>query len=403
MKKFIKSFSVFLTFIITLLFSLVVYGDIALPDEASTQGAQIVFSRIYSAQYKAQSISPVSMNGIAKKTSTDSEIKLFGAIPVKSIRLEQTERRHVAVGGELIGIRLKTEGVLVVGTESFLSENGTVCPAGNAGIVTGDTLISIDGKSISLNSELSQIISDSDGNELTAVILRDGERMTLTLKPEKDSATGIYKGGLWIRDSTGGIGTLTYTDVSTGTLAALGHGIYDVDTGKLMPANHGIFVSAFLSGITKGTNGTAGELRGSLGNEYLGDISINCENGIFGSTKVLKNFKDILPVAFPEEVKTGDAQIITTVNGKEKCTYNIKIDKINTNEESRNMIIRVTDPTLLSLTGGIVQGMSGSPIIQNGMFVGAVTHVFLNDPTKGYGILAENMLEQTQNEDQQAA
>lgn len=393
MKKIIKGITVFLSLNICILFSLIIYGDISLPDSAKTINQKVIFSHIYSAEITESNISPVSQSVVKETSFQQSEIKLFGTIPVKNINLQKNERKYVVAGGDLIGIRLKTDGVLVVGLQKFNTEKGEACPAESCGIQVGDTLISIDGKKVTMNSELSQIFSESEGKELNAEIKRDDKILHIKIIPEKDVATGSYKSGMWIRDSTGGIGTLTYTDVSDGGLAALGHGIYDVDTGKLMPTANGIFVSANLSGVTKGTNGTPGELRGSLGGDYIGEISINCENGIFGSTKLLTGANDIIPVAMNEEIKTGDAQIISTVEGKEKEYFDIRIEKINPNDENKNMIIKITDKDLLSLTGGIVQGMSGSPIIQNGYIVGAVTHVFLNDPTKGYGIFIENMLD----------
>lgn len=393
MKKIIKGITVFLSLNICILFSLIIYGDISLPDSAKTINQKVIFSHIYSAEITESNISPVSQSVVKETSFQQSEIKLFGTIPVKNINLQKNERKYVVAGGELIGIRLKTDGVLVVGMQNINTEKGEICPAQSCGIQVGDTLISINGKNVTMNSELSQMFSQSDGKEMSVKIKRDGKEMHLTIKPEKDLTNGIYKGGMWIRDSTGGIGTLTYTDISDGELGALGHGIYDVDTGKLMPTANGIFVSATLSGVTKGVNGTAGELRGSLGSEYLGEIDTNCENGIFGSTNLITKTEDIIPVALCDEIVTGAAQIISTVEGKEKEYYDIKIEKINPNDKNRNMIIKIIDDDLLSLTGGIVQGMSGSPIIQDGQIVGAVTHVFLNDPTKGYGIFIENMLD----------
>ncbi|MBE6791302.1 MAG: SpoIVB peptidase [Ruminococcaceae bacterium] len=392
LKKIIKAFSLILSFFVSIIFSLIIYGCEVLPDSIKLDEYNAVFSGIYKADGIA-SVTPVSVNNKSSTETKGSSIKLFGSFPVKSVNIEKADRKYVTPGGELIGIKLKTDGVLIVGTESFETSNGEVCPAEKAGLQVGDTLISIDGKRITLNSQLSEIFANSEGKTLKMKIIRDGKETEIRITPEKDSMTGVFKGGLWIRDSTGGIGTLTYTDISTGELAALGHGIYDVDTGKLLPTLNGIFVSASLSGITKGTNGSAGELRGSLGSEYLGEIYTNCENGIYGNAALIKNLENVIPVAFPYEVKTGPAQIISTVHGNEKCYYDIEIDKINSSNENKNMIIRVTDKNLLELTGGIVQGMSGSPIIQNGQIVGAVTHVFLNDPTRGYGIFIDNMMD----------
>lgn len=392
LKKIIKTFSIVMSFFVCIIFSLIIYGCEVLPDSIKINDYNAVFSGIYSTD-GISAVTPASANNKSNSETSASSVKLFGSFPVKDINIEEADRKYVAPGGELVGIRLKTDGVLIVGTESFETTNGEVCPAEKAGLQAGDTLISIDGKKITLNSQLSEIFAGSEGKTLNMKIVRDGKETEIKITPEKDSQTGVFKGGLWIRDSTGGIGTLTYTDISTGELAALGHGIYDVDTGALLPTLNGIFVSASLSGITKGTNGSAGELRGSLGSEYLGEIYTNCENGIYGNAAAIKNLENAIPVAFPYEIKTGPAQIISTVQGNEKCYYDIEIDKINSSNENKNMIIRVTDKNLLELTGGIVQGMSGSPVIQDGRIVGAVTHVLVNDPTRGYGIFIENMLE----------
>ncbi|MBR3768073.1 MAG: SpoIVB peptidase [Clostridia bacterium] len=387
MKKVFRFLSFFLTIVSIAIFSLIIYGNNVLPDNAKVLNSKITFSGIYTAEIE-NDIAPVSSSIV-----NSSNIKLFGTIPVKNINISKTSRKYVAVGGELLGIRLKTKGVLVVGTESFECADGIVSPAEEAGLLVGDTLISINGKAVSSNNELGEIIAESDGNNLELEVLREGQQLSINLTPKISTMTGLYKGGLWIRDSTGGIGTLTFVDLSTGTIGALGHGIYDVDTSKIIPTENGAFMSASLSGVTKGTNGTAGELRGSIGSDTYGDIYLNCENGIYGTINYFEDTREIMPVALPEEIKTGSAQIISTVEGNKKDYYDIEIEKIYSDEDNKNMILKVTDPELLDITGGIVQGMSGSPIIQNDKIIGAVTHVFLNDPTKGYGIFIENMLD----------
>lgn len=394
MKIIIKSISSILSIFSLIIFSLIIYGNNYLPDETETFSENISFSKIYSAKVSFNTVSP-AFNSDNKTQLSSADIKLFGTIPVKNINISKTDRKYLAAGGELIGIRLKTEGVLVVGTESFESYNGTAAPAQDAGIEVGDTLISIDGQSISCNSELGEIIAQSQGRTLDVEIKRNENIIKTTITPQKSTLTDLYKGGLWIRDSTGGIGTLTFTDLITGEIGTLGHGIYDVDTGNLLPTESGEFFSATLSGVTKGSDGTAGELRGSIGTDVYGCIDINCENGVYGTLNYFELTEELYPVATAGEIETGKAQIISTVCGNSKDFYDIEIEKINTNSENKNLIIKVTDDELLSITGGIVQGMSGSPIIQNGMLVGAVTHVFLNDATKGYGIFIENMLDIT--------
>ncbi len=392
MKKFIKISVSILSFFVLLIFSFIIYGDLSIPDETDKLGSEIYFKGLYSVSIENNDAHPAFSNNNENSGKTSTNIKLLGAFPVKEISVNSGVRQYVIPGGELVGIRLKTDGVLIVGTECFETENGTADPAKNAGIEVGDTLKSIDDITISTNSQLAELISGCEGESLSVEIERDGQVFEVTLTPEISALTGVYKCGLWIRDSTGGIGTLTYCDLENGTFASLGHGIYDTDTGKLMPTASGKLSDATLSGVRKGTNGTAGELKGSISGEAYGDIISNNENGIYGTVSFFDLNSEALPVAYDSEIKTGYAQIISTVRGNEKEYFDIEIQKINYDSENKNMIIKVTDETLLELTGGIVQGMSGSPIIQNGMLVGAVTHVFVNDPTKGYGITINNML-----------
>ncbi len=391
MKKIIKFSSVLLATVAFVIFSFIIYGNICFTDEAYVSDGRIYLSELFTVSKYKGNISTSAKIDI--RSNDSNEIKLLGAIPVKNVAHDESNRKYLVPGGDLIGIKLKTDGVLVVGTESFQSENGTVCPAENAGIAVGDTLKTVEDIKISNNEQLSEIISTSEGHSLDVEIIRDGKTVAMTLTPEISSVTGQYKCGLWIRDSTGGIGTLTYCDVENGCFGSLGHGIYDTDTGKIIPTEKGEICDAILNGVTKGTGGTAGELKGIISGSAYGDIISNNENGIYGSLDYIGNGLDILPVAFPDEVMTGSAEIISTVRNNAKESFNIEIEKINHSTDSKNFIIKVTDDELLEITGGIVQGMSGSPIIQNGKIVGAVTHVFVNDPTKGYGIFIDNMLD----------
>ena len=389
-KRLIKGFSIILSTLSIIIFSLIIYGSSALPDFIKTIRSDLSFSGIYTVSV-SETDNNVYEKAPAENTASDSDIKLFGTFPVKKINVTKSERKYLIPGGELVGIRLKTNGVLVVGTESFRSNGNTVTPAEDAGITIGDSLLEINGKAISTNKELAEIIANSSGQAINLIISRNGEIKELTLLPQISDITGNYKGGLWVRDSTGGIGTLTYFDIENGTFASLGHGIYDTDTNKLLPSESGELYSAELNGIQKGVSGCAGELKGVISGNAFGKIKTNCDNGIFGNAYYIDTSSEMMPVAAADEINTGEAQIISTINN-EKAYYNIEIEKINLNSENKNMIIKITDEELLSATGGIIQGMSGSPIIQNGRIVGAVTHVFVNDPTRGYGIFIDNML-----------
>lgn len=386
MKKFIKFSTSVITAFALFILSFIICVNLSMSDEAYKSDGVIYLSGLFSINDKNDSISSSAQINSSDKRS----------IPNKLGTVFQTgnenTRKYLVPGGNLIGIRLKTDGVLVVGTECFESQNGNVSPADTAGIKVGDTLKTVDDIKITDNAQLSEIISSSGGNSLDVEIIRDGETVAVTMTPEISSVTGEYKCGLWIRDSTGGIGTLTYCDIESGEFGSLGHGIYDPDTGKLIPTEMGEICNATLNGVTKGTNGTAGELKGIISGDAYGSIISNNENGIYGNVDYFANALDILPVAFLDEITTGKAEIISTVRNNKTEFFEIEIEKIHKSAENKNFIIKVTDEELLSITGGIVQGMSGSPIIQNGRIVGAVTHVFVNDPTKGYGIFIDNML-----------
>ena len=230
---------------------------------------------------------------------------------------------------------------------------------------------------------------------MQAELEREGERLTCTLTPRRSAATGLYKCGLWVRDSTAGIGTLTLSDTASGRIAALGHAICDTDTGQTMRVMNGGVYTAHVTGVTKGAVGKAGEIAGRIDDTQLGTVEKNCSRGVYGTLSVAEGANDVYPVADAGEVHRGSAQIVCTVTSGEKKTYDVEITRINAGDkDDRNMTVKVTDTALLAEPGGIVQGMSGSPILQDGMLVGAVTHVFVNDPKCGYAIFAETMLEE---------
>ena len=308
-------------------------------------------------------------------------------------KARERERRTLLLGGELVGIEIETRGVLIVGTDGFLSDGTEVRPAQSAGMKKGDTLLRLDGREIETNEDLSRAIAGSGGRTLTATVERDGREETLYLTPKRSDGSGAYQCGLWVRDCAAGVGTLTYTDPASGTAAALGHGIYDVDTGQAVEAAGGTVTAATFSYLRPGTAGTPGELGGKANGTTLGRVTKNGDNGVFAQTEGTPTREERIETAFADEVTTGDAEIVCTVSDGAPARYGVRIEKIRSKTGTKNLVLRVTDPSLLALTGGIVQGMSGSPIVQNGRLVGAVTHVFLNDPKCGYGILIENMTE----------
>ena len=299
---------------------------------------------------------------------------------------------EVYVGGMPFGIKLYTDGLLVVGFSPVDCDSGSTTPASDAGLTVGDVIIEINGKKTTTTVEFADTVGVSEG-ELQIKYLRHGEEHTATVKPSLSKKDGRYKTGMWLRDSTAGIGTVTFTIPETMEFAGLGHGVCDGETGELIPLQRGVAAEAKISGIKKGTPGTPGELRGYFTGADIGTIQSNTSCGVFGVlSKEVKNplMPDKVCIASRSEVKLGEADIYCTLEGDEPLQFKIKILRLP--EDSSNFEIEVCDASLLEKTGGIVQGMSGSPIIQNGKLVGAVTHVLVNDPTKGYGIFIENML-----------
>ena len=333
-----------------------------------------------------------------EKKSNTLSYSLFGKVPLKTAEVNVTPRQSVYAGGTPIGIYLETDGVLVVDTGSITRMDGKeCCPAENI-IKSGDYIQSVNGESVSTKEELVACIGKSDGSDVVLDVERAGERIKLRLHPVQDEK-GEYRAGIWVRNDTQGIGTLTYIDES-GKFGALGHGISDIDTGEILDVRGGTLYDADVISVIKGQQGSPGELSGIIhySEGYkIGEIENNSKNGIYGEVSNLPGLvqdKQLYETAHKQEVKTGEATILCSVDGT--CReYGIEIKEIRMNgkEINKGMILEVTDEELLKKTGGIVQGMSGSPILQNGRIVGAVTHVFVNDPTKGYGIFIENMLE----------
>ncbi len=319
-------------------------------------------------------------------------LKIF---PVKLVDISKQERTHVVVSGNPFGIKMYSDGVLVISVTQVQTVNGSKSPAADAGLKTGDIIKSINGLSVYKTEEVAEIIEKSSGNELTLEVVREGKNLVLTLKPEKQEGQNVYKAGFWVRDSCAGIGTMTFYNTRTNSFAGLGHAVCDVDTGAILDIKSGEIVPATITGVYKGVSGSPGELCGIFSTDKpIGKINCNTECGVYGQMNISVDGAEI-PVAFKQEIEAGKAQILTTISGEKPQYYDVEIVKINLNSSSaqKNMVIKITDEELIENTGGIVQGMSGSPIIQNGMLVGAVTHVFVNDPTKGYAIFAENMLD----------
>ncbi len=388
MKQIFKALSAVLFILCIGVFSAVFYGSETLPDEMSiTENEALYLGSLFSTDADFAIEAGAGVSGEYK-----AQITALKVIPIKEITVNVTKRRYVGLGGDVFGIKLYTKGVIVVSIDSVTTSSGSKDPAISAGLKCGDVITHIDGKAATSSQQMTEAIEQSKGKSLRLSVDRNGEKLDLTLKPEK-SVNGGYKAGIWVRDSSAGIGTITFYDDNAGTFAGLGHGVCDVDTGKIMPLSNGEAVRARVNGFYKSSAGNPGELCGVFSDIALGGLRVNCETGVYGELLQPSGAKT-LPVALESEVKLGAAQMITTIDESGPQYYDVEIVKIYPSSDlsSRNMIIKVTDPELLEKTGGIVQGMSGSPLVQNSMLVGAVTHVFVNDPTQGYGIFASRML-----------
>ncbi|MBD7914498.1 SpoIVB peptidase [Clostridium sp. Sa3CUN1] len=326
------------------------------------------------------------------------ELKLLGLIPIKSVSVSKIKDLEVYPGGVNVGIKISTKGVLVVGHSDINTMEGKVeSPAKASGIELGDIITKINGEEIKNSRDLSQKINNLEEDTITVEYLRNGINIEKDIHMKKENSE--YKLGLWIRDSTAGIGTLTFYDENTNLFGALGHPITDGDTNRPFVIKDGNLLNSSVISVRKGEKGAPGELKGLFVNEKesLGNIEKNTEAGIFGngSSKLINPvFSKPLKVGFRSEIKEGAAKIITTIDEEGPKTYDIEIIKLLPQEEpgGKSMVIKIVDEELLSKTGGIVQGMSGSPIIQDDKLIGAVTHVLINKPDVGYGIYIEWML-----------
>lgn len=328
------------------------------------------------------------------KQSFDASVKVFGVIPARNITVDVIDDRYVAVLGTPFGIKIYTEGVLVVGFSEIRTAGGTYAPAKDAGIKEGDFIVSLNGVNVYTNEEVMAVIKNSMGETITAKTVRNGVERTVRFKAVKDD-DGYYRAGMWVKDSSAGIGTLTFYSPSANVVSGLGHGIADSDTGTLLTLSRGEFVTAKIVSIVKGSSGSPGELKGKFTNRTISTFETNCDKGVYGISKCDIDTSNLMKIAMKQEVKNGAAHILTTVEGDEPQYYTCNI-KIKSMGDTQNLLVEVTDERLLALTGGIVQGMSGSPIIQNGKLIGAVTHVLVDDSRCGYGIFAETMLETAQ-------
>lgn len=331
-----------------------------------------------------------------KKASPDSiKIKLFGIITLKEINVFSLKSANVIPGGHSIGVTLYTKGVLVVGTSEIFTSNGMVqSPAASAGVLPSDIILKANGILVEDAEHLSEICEESSG-EVDLLIERQGATISIVCFPQQDYQNSKYRLGMWVRDSTAGIGTLSFYDPSNSCFGALGHPITDLDTGALLTVGEGKVYSSRITEISPSTEGVPGELRGIFGSSdgSMGNLIKNTQFGIYGKlVDYLSNplYPEGVPVAMPNEAHTGAAYMFTTIDASGIQAFDCEIIKVTPQSSPANkgMVLQITDNDLISKTGGIVQGMSGSPVVQDGKLIGVITHVFVNDPLKGYCIYA---------------
>ncbi|MBQ7047142.1 MAG: SpoIVB peptidase [Oscillospiraceae bacterium] len=395
MKKiFSTAFAVF-TFFVFNICLVAGYYSLSLPDSFYVEkGTPLTLSTNF--EIKAEYENSVSsFAGDASSAIHTANLELFGLIPVKEVEVQAVQTPYLVPGGTPFGIKLLMDGVMVVGMGEVRTLSGSCCPATECGLEEGDVILSLDGVKISSNSDINRIVSASNGNPLE-IVYTDGKEETVSfLTPVYSIADCCYKAGIWVRDSTAGIGTVTFYEPETGRFGGLGHPVCDSDTGELIPISSGEAAQVEITSINRGLKGQPGELRGCFTRrEPTGVINTNNKYGVFGELFSEIPEAEPIPMGLKQDIKEGSARILSTVDEGGVESYDIEIEEIDyKNTGTKNMTIRITDKELLEKTGGIVQGMSGSPIIQNGKLIGAVTHVFVSDPKMGYAIFAENMYE----------
>ena len=372
--------------------------DFSVPMEASIFGEEAAGVLYVNQKPLTEDVIDIDLQNpfsVSSETLGEYEVllKLFGVIPIKEISLEVIEEMEVIPGGEVIGLQIETDGILVLGTGEVTLKDGTKVEPAKGVLKSGDYIVGINGK---LGVTRQEFIDSIGVEQMSLMINREDKLISVRIQPVQDYS-GKYKLGAWIRTDAQGIGTITYV-TGNGKFGALGHGITDVDTGLLMEIENGTLYNAEVLSVVKGKNGTPGELIGIIrqsGISTIGEITENCSKGIYGQMRLgMVDSQQAVPVALKQDIELGAATILCQVDSEVK-EYDIEIERIELGRtnDNKGLVIRITDEELLRKTGGIVQGMSGSPIMQNDKLIGAVTHVLVNDPTRGYGIFIENMLE----------
>ena len=391
-------------FIILILLVILVYASniTQLPSRIFLlNGENIQLKRVFGVEFKRKNKEVQETWQDKNLETTKMDVMLFGNMKVKEIAVTTYPRVKVVPTGNLIGLKLYTNGVLVIGiTEVKNIENKIEKPYESVNIKEGDTILEVDHQEIDSAQTLQKIVNESNGRDIEIKYARDGETYTTNIKPA-NTAKGEYKLGLWIRDSASGVGTMAFYEPESKKFAALGHGISDGDTGELLDIQTGELVNSKIVSVSKGRKGIPGEIKGSIAKQVtIGTVMQNTNFGIFGSLNenIITNNKYSagLEIALRDEIELGEATILSTVNNNDTQEYKVEITSIDSENNSNNksMQIKIVDENLLNNTGGIICGMSGSPIIQNNKIVGALTNVLVSDPKIGYGVFADIIIKE---------
>lgn len=417
-KKNYKNIFLYTTLIITVLcLTNVLFSIYSFPDEINViqgQNRKLPDSKVYSLELKEEDKKGIklSQNNIISsfllmenndKGRAKASLMLLGVLPIKEVTLNIIPDVKVVPSGEAIGVRIESKGVLVVGLSSITDVNGKRCsPAADAGFEVGDKIIDIDGSTVEKERDIVDYLNNRQNmnDKIKIMVDREGIRHEFSIKPVKCIEDNMYRIGLWVRDNIAGVGTMTFYDPKTRIFGALGHGITDIDSGVLVDINTGRIIKSKIASIQKARKTVPGELVGIFydNDDAYGVIEKNTNFGIYGKLSKRRNINRSKPVSvgLNSQIKEGPAKILTTIEGSKVEEFDIEIQKVmkQRSSESKSMIIKITDEELIEKTGGIVQGMSGSPIIQDGRLIGSVTHVLVNDPTRGFGISIEWMLKE---------